>query len=404
MDYKTLCLLKDAVDTFDDAEFVSVLDESHVAVKNNNTGDIWKIEYRFDEDKLSFSTVHAVVLEENEVVHVDPREEMKKAVAHSLFSEDNIGLDYVRELIESDEDIFNKKFSASSDSYSESVEDEDETLVFNEAIDYSPEERSFIVEMANRWEQKSDEYARSKKEFMSAGFLFEGASVRSEDEIPNPLDLITALNEKKENIKAVMENQQAMFDFTEAVGDILGDQELATAVMNGIDFSQDKKKIETSLSKNLVIAKRDFNEDYNVREKLKAIMEMADQLVLESGGQGIYGNENRYSYLRTTAGFWTRRDLNALMSDFDQILGDFVNLNRDEQMAIQEMKDTVDHMYRTNQIVDEVVNGVIQSFNEMYFVKAQGRKDAFFDQGKSGPDTTGRAHKAYHRSIAPGSV
>lgn len=407
MNYKQLCLIKDAVDTFNDAEFVSVLNESEVAVRNNKTNEIWKLNYVFGEDgKLSFNTENAVVVETaEEEEKVDAKQEIIKAFSHALINEDEVGLEYVKEVILEAEDLFavGKQSVYSEDSVE--VEGE-EVWSFKEDLDISDEEKTIITNISNKWEEKLDQFEQSKKEFKSAGNLFSEDTIRS-GEIDNPLDLLAQLAEKREAINAMFEQKEVLTQFNALVLEAAGTEEVALAALKDINpLSATDAEFETKVTKNLVLAKKEFNEStINVRELTKKISAIKKEVLNESLHQNDYGNESKFSYLRFNSGYFTRRDLNAIMSDFDSVIGECLNMNRDELNMIQEMKDTIDYMYRTNQISDEVVSGVLNRFNESFFAKGipNGSAD-LMNPEKSRPDTAGLHLKNQHRAIAPESV
>lgn len=416
MNFKELCAIKDAVDTFNDSSFVSVISENEVAVQNNKTNEIWKIEFSFSEDgKLSFNTENAVVLEaaQEEDLPVDSKQEIIKAFSHSLINEDAVGIEYVKEAILEADDLFgNRKIVNES---SEQPSDQDLVMVFREDLDYSEEERQAIIDISSKWEEKIEQFQNIKKEFVEAGNLFnEDSTVKAE--AINPLDLLDSLAVKKEQQAAFIENKSQLEAFTESVNKIFENEEICKAAMSGINVLDiSDKSLETKLTKNLVVIKKDYNEDLNIRDLTKKIINTRKEIfgealgetnkIIEPTGSWHNNNNKRFNYLKFQSGVFTRHDLNALMEDFDNILGNFLNMNRDDMLVIQEMKDTIDYMYRTNQIVDEIVFDVINRFNESFYSQGipNGKQD-YFNPEKSGADTAGLHLKAYHRSIAPGSV
>ncbi len=407
MNYKQLCLIKDAIDTFNDAEFVSVLNESEVAVRNNKTNEIWKLNYVFSEDGvLKFNTENAVVVETSEEEEkVDAKQEIIKAFSHALINEDEIGLEYVKEAILEAEDLFASKHSKES-VYAEETESGEDVWVFREDLDISDEEKTIITNISNKWEEKVDAFEQSKQEFKSAGNLFSEDTIRS-GEIDNPLDLVAQLAEKQEAIAAMFEQKEVLTQFNALVLEAAETEEVAHAALKDINpLSVSDAEFETKVTKNLVLAKKEFNESkINVRELTKKLIAIKKEVFTESLHQNDYGNESKFNYLRFNSGYFTRRDLNSIMSDFDSIIGECLNMNRDELNMIQEMKDTIDYMYRTNQISDEVVSGVLNRFNESFFAKGipNGSAD-LMNPEKSGADTAGLHLKNQHRAIAPGSV
>lgn len=415
MNYNQMCVVKDTLDTFNDCSFVSIIGESEVAVKNNLTGEIWKLEFSFDEDdKLSFNTENATVIENSpeQENDIDTKQEIIEAFAHSLINEDDVGIEFVKQAILEAEDIFSKN---NKTVFSESQEEQgfdDSTYVFREDLDYDDNERNAIISISNKWEDKVSLFEQSKKDFSEVGNLFEDGVIKSE--VLNPFVVLEALEQKKIAINNLMMSRDHLIAFHESVKNIFENQEIATAALKGIDtLSTSDKDIETKLTKNLVIVKKDYNEDLNIRETTKKIIESRKEIFGEALGEsnlispqtGMWQNNTKLNYLKFQSGYFNRKDLASLMEDFDNILGNFLNMGRDEYLVIQEMKDTIDYMYRTNQIVDEVVVEVINKFNESFFSKGiPDSKQDYFNPEKSGPDTAGQHLKAYHRSIAPGSV
>lgn len=413
MNYNQMCVVKDTLDTFNDCSFVSIIGESEVAVKNDLTGEIWKIEFSFDEnDQLSFNTENAVVIEGSpeEESKIDAKQEIIQAFAHSLINEDDTGIQYVKEAILEAEDLFRKGQTVVTES--QESDDSNEVFVFREDLQYDEDERNAIVEIANKWEEQVEQFNQSKKEFHSVGNLFEDGVIKSE--VVNPFVVLEAFEQKKQAIATLMSSKDQLSAFHESMKSIFEDESQASEALKGINaLSISDKDLETRLTKNLVVLKKDYNEDLNIRETTKKVIETRREIFGEALGEsnlispqtGVWQNNKKLNYLRFQSGFFTRKDLNTIMEDFDNILGNFLNMNRDDYLMIQEMKDTIDYMYRTNQIVDEVVVEVINKFNESFFSRGiPDSKQDYFNPEKSGPDTTGQHLKAYHRSIAPGSV
>lgn len=400
MNYARLCALKDAIDTFNDAEFVTVIDESSVAIKNTKDNSIWKIGFSFNEaDEVEFSSDVAEKLKEEEEKEeeINYKEELKNAYIFDSINENTpFGIQYIKKIIEEGRYSFGKQVS---DIINESHEESDEEqYYFNESVDYSKEEKVKILEITERWEEKINSVRNDYLDLLDAGNLFNEEN-EVKEVIINPLKVIKKFSQKKSYIRDFLENKNKIADLHETLNSIFSEnEELKNSVVSNIDLNQDQKQLETNLTKTLVIAKRDFNEDFNIREKVKEVLEAVNEYN-ESLGQHSYDNDHQFNYLKVNAGWFTRRELALMMEDFSFVLNNFLNLSREEQTMIQEMKDTIDYMYRTNTIVDEVVYNVMDTFNNYYFSKKEDQVQKLVDPSYAAADVTGMRARKYMGSL-----
>jgi hypothetical protein len=363
MNYTLLKNLKLSIDTFDDASFVSLLNEETAIVQNNKNKSLWSLPFSVLEDNtFVFHPVNGELLEDGEAEIEEYQESLSEINKNILVA-----------LRESDDSSYREslgdllKFFDPSKIKKE-IQNEDPLFEGTHYELLSEEEQSWMKSFQNRWSEKMNKIRASFLDFQSSGSLFEGNQIKSIDEMYDPLFLLNLYQESLIVKEFEMENVHLFSEWSSRVDEIL-----SAEVLEGINPLSESWK--TDLLKNLVHYKKDKDSSIAIHEIAKQISEIHEEIFAEcemplssdvsTPVGGGYDGENKLHFLKMS-GMFTNEDLKNLIKDFDYVLGSGIAKDEDELRAISALKDKVEYMYRTNAIDDETVSSTINSFNTKY--------------------------------------
>lgn len=366
MNFDELKELKVSIDTFDDAAFVSLLNENEAIIQNIKNKSLWSLPFKIEEGLISFYPNKGTLLENADIESEEYSESLSEINKNILIA-----------LNESDDEAYQsslqdllKFFDPKKSSKSKEVTNEDFLYEGTNYDHLSYEEAQWVKSFQEKWRDKLNEVRDNYLEFQSIGSLFnEENELKDEDTVLSPLYLLNKYQESlilKENF---LENSQFITEWNDKVSDIFD-----SSILEGVNPLSDDWKIV--ITKNALKYKKDI-EDISVNECIKILSKIHEEVFAEcdmmeplssdfaTPAGGGYDGENKLKFLKMS-GIYTLRDLEGLIKDFDYVLGSWSNKDQDELQAISAMKDKVEYMYRTNTIDDEMVSSIINSFNMKY--------------------------------------
>lgn len=391
MNFKKFKEIREAISTFDDAEFDSLLNESTVLVKNSK-GNIYSIPFQYNENgNIIFSSENAKMLEKSEENEKEPT--LKAIITGKV----RTIKESLKSFFESDETEIDASIIAENLDYiklarldhlekhknNENISNQSMVLESEEFSQLSDSEKEIIRKFKNSFKQKNSEYNMIKNEFFENGKLFQSSGKIKRTQFLNPLKVAELYSEKKE-IRQELESQYDIINtFYEAIEKALklnhSEREILFQGINLLNESDFK----TELAKNLVILKRKvnpgidisdlarkvnnlYNETFKNHEgldysRLTNYEEMISTLTTDSNSE-----PNTFKFLKFKIGVYSAQDLATLRSEFDQVIKNCYGMSREALMNIQDMRDKVDFMLKTGRIDDEQVGEIINVFNTSY--------------------------------------
>jgi len=354
--------IKTSIDTFNDAEFVSLGENANeIIIKSLIDQSLWKINYIEENDELIFDTENAEKIKEG----VPSEKEQYKENVSNLFK--------------SLKNVFSEDFE-------EALEDVKTYLhfipkdvpVFEEET--TEEEYQFEGEYFTSLKSGIEKYYEAKKDFAELGNLFEDEEIKR-DKFFDPLTLIESLHNKNEASEKFLENVELIVNFNNKVTEIFENEEIAKFVASKIDLANPK----ISVPKALVLAKKQFEEDFNIVEKQKEVLtafsetfEGSDiESFMEGGGTMSSGTPVPFVYnqtpgmpqmrfLKFRTGAFSEEDLNTLQKEIQHVMSRYSELSPDELKIVNEMSTRVTYMQMTGQINDQLVVSMIENFNRTF--------------------------------------
>lgn len=391
MNFKKFKEIREAVSTFDDAEFDSLLNESTVLVKNSK-GNIYSIPFEYNENgNIIFSSENAKMLEKSE--EVEKEQSLRTIISGKVR---NIK-ESLKSFFESEDDEIDSSIIAENldyiklarlDSLEKFKKDEKlskESMVFEskEFSQLSDSEKEIIRKFKNSFKEKNSNYNLIKNEFFENGKLFETSGKIKRTQFLNPLKVAELYSEKKQ-IRQDLESQYDIINtFYETIEkDLSLTSDKREILFNGINLLNESD-FKTELAKNLVILKRKFDSSIDISELAKKINNLYNETFKEHEGldysrltnyeemistltSDSNSEANTFKFLKFKIGVYSAQDLATLRSEFDQVIKNCYGMSREALMNIQDMRDKIDFMLKTGRIDDEIVGEIINTFNSSY--------------------------------------
>ena len=376
MNYDEIKRIKEIVEVFEDAEFLSIQSEESLLIRNTKTADIWSVDYSFDAiDGLTLHGESASLEEKAENESEERESDLQKVNGAILMarSDENEeayseGLEYLAEAI-----------VASYNSRTKKIRDLKPIVESSElAGQHTDETLAFAKSFANDWNEKLEATTEKFEEVFNAGFLFEGDGSFKYSDIRDPLKLIEAYSIEKENFNEAMDNAELLISFSESLVDMDVPEEVASKI------DPRKKNWKIKLTEGLVHAKQEglFEGKVSavVSEAEKSHAEIFDEgspvhLGDEADiGLGSASGEDQMKMLNfglyNGSNIYSQRDLEKIIKDLSRAESTYIHngFSREQMSEISGMKNEIDKMYRTAIVSDEEVSKVISNFNSKYGV------------------------------------
>ena len=378
MNYKDFKKIKERIEVFEDANFVSLQGENIVIIESSRY-DYWSVPFSYENDQLTLFGKKAQLVEQRKEVieKVTSLQEINSIVLESDSNGDELTYyDALTRLVDvfleerKNKKIIEKqiKMNSMTEDYEDFIEGDEKESSNHLWESQNPSAQEFTKNFISYWEDKVEEVKLSFNDLFSAGFLFDSNNQFKKETIYDPIMVLESYKEKQKNVKGFFENLSYLDDW------YLKAEELGIMKESIDGISPLDKDWKIALFKNLVLQKRK-GYDIAIHETVSQLEEFTKQIIEESDMTmniglnsqkipGSHNGENKMSFLKTS-GTFTSTDLEKLISDFTRAMATYQSsgFDRDTLGKISHYKDVTDKMYRTNMIDDETVSKMITDFN-----------------------------------------
>jgi hypothetical protein len=356
MNYSNYSEVKNIINFFNDATFLSLLNENTALIQNNATKDVWSLPFSGSKRDIVF---HGDKAQLEESAPIEEEEKELKDAMKAILRGDSLE-DWKETILEAMSKKRKKKSSCGT------MNEGEEELIFPSPLyeSFSEEQVSFLQKFEESWNEKVHSVIKSIKEpLFNCGNLFEDNKIKPID-IANPIAILEDYAMKGELKEIEFSGAEKIFSWNEEVKKTFG---------TGIKIDPFTKSLDIDITKAIVESKKN-GATLNNRETLKSLKETHNSLfegTLVNFGlgsdstPGSYNGENKLNFLKFS-GTFTNTDLEKLCDDFSHVLSNFNSLSQEDLKNIQDMKNKAEYMYRTNAIDDEEVTKIISSFNSTY--------------------------------------
>lgn len=372
MNYKDFKKIRDRIEVFEDASFISLQGEDTIIIKSSNY-DIWSIPFSYEDNKLTLFGEEAQLVEKRtEIVeNVKNLNEINAIILEASSDNDEQryydGLETLVKVFMEKRSLKNKKSNneISIDEDYEEDEEEDSNLIWEKQ---NINAKEFTKNFISYWEDKVKKVKSNFNDLFSYGFLFDENHNFKRETILDPIMVLESYKNKQIGVKNFFENLSYLDDW------YLKAEELGIMKESIEGISPLSKDWKIELFKNLVLQKRN-GYDIQIHETVSELERYTKQIIEESDMTmniglnsekvpGSHNGENKMSFLKTS-GTFTSTDLEKLISDFTRAMATYQasGFDRDTLGKISQYKDVTDKMYRTNMIDDETVSKMITDFN-----------------------------------------
>ena len=372
MNYTDFKKIKERIEVFEDAIFVSLQGDDKVIIKSPKY-DLWSVPFSYVNDELTLFGEEAQLVEERiEIVEeVNDINAINAVILESASDKDEERyFDGITRLVDAFmESRKAKKLQASlSEGFEDENEDEEQEVdnIFWE--NQNPSSQEFTKEFISYWEDKLEDVKSNFNELFAAGFLFDSDNSFKSETIVDPMLLLEGYKNKQEKVQEFFERLSSVNEW------YLKAEELGILKESLEGISPLTKDWKIALFKNLVLQKRKGYE-LPIHETISQLEEFTKEIIEESDltmniglnsdqVPGSHNGENKMNFLKLN-GTFSHTDLEKLVSDFSRAMATYQasGFDRDTLGKISGYKDLVDKMYRTNMIDDETVSKVITDFN-----------------------------------------
>ena len=373
MNYTDFKKIKERIEVFEDAVFVSLQGDDKVMIKSPNY-DLWSVPFSFVDNELTLFGEDAQLVEERtEIVEeVNDINSINAIILESASDKDEERyFDGIIRLV--DAFMESRKAKKLKASLNESFDDQEE-IEEDESIDniywesQNPSSQEFTKEFISYWEDKLEIVKSNFNDLFSAGFLFDSDNNFKSEIIMDPILILESYKNKKEKVENFFERLSSVNEW------YLKAEELGILKESLEGISPLSKDWKIALFKNLVLQKRKGYE-LPIHETISQLEEFTKEVIEESDltmniglnsdqVPGSHNGENKMNFLKLN-GTFSHTDLEKLVSDFTRAMATYQasGFDRDTLGKISGYKDLIDKMYRTNMIDDETVSKVITDFN-----------------------------------------
>lgn len=358
MDYKKFEKIKSDFNKLQDVEFISFSEDS-VIIKNTVTQAIFQVPFtEGKEDKsLTFNFSEGIIVEKGQKSEKEKFEENVKSLNGSvkkIFNNFDEGVAEVKELIKTLPLV-------------------EEAEVLNPIAQATKN----YVEVKGLAKAVSKSYRAYKESFLNfkESFNVFDESNQLKDIQVNFEKTVKDINESVKEYKEFSEALDKVVAFSNYMEDLVIDKDFAKAILESIDFQKDLK---VTIPKALVMAQKSFNEELNIVDMSKNILDGYKQFFNEEDETEMvsfdkpfnkFGSSDAFDrpeFLQFGSGKYNLEDLAKLIKELEQSLVILPDLTSEDLMEITNMKSIIDYMYRTNTISDKKVTEVIDEFNKAY--------------------------------------
>lgn len=394
MDFETLQRVKESVNTFNDAEFVSLVNENTVLIKSLRNESVWKVGFVINEnDFLVFDTTDAECVQEGDASVDQIVESQNKELNENLlkmFSFDESERAEAKASLKSlfENTIPEEEFEKLKSSESQFSSKLDKALVSEGTI---PQ----VAKIAEKFSNKYSEWVTAESELIESASMFaEDFSIKKEKFV-DPVHVLDAAEFKRLEESSNDSVIESILKFKQILDESYGSKVGAYIFEN---IKHDSKL--SHILKTLVTAKKTLGEDGakidSVNEEAKKLEGILKDTFAEVYSENAFAasdrpnstifnqieNPGRYRFLAYKSGIFEMADLNAMIEEFQNVKATYLNnMSREDLMFISEMESRIMYMQRTNNISDQVVADVLTQFGQRF---ARTQSGPVGDNGKLG--------------------
>ena len=348
--------LKNSVNFFDDAEFVSLVSENEVLIRNTANGAEWLVPFEINESGiLLYKGAEAECITE----------------ADDEYSEETKHNKNVRSVMEAITSIFENK-----DEGIEKLSTLIKTLPLIEKTEEVVSEEVAQPELTyfKEFEDRLEEYNSLYEEFMLNGKVFdEDGDIRLEDFYEASV-YKKPYEDKAEKAETFLESLETYKTFCEEVQATF-EEDVAKVIIESIDFTKPKNKFNMLVAKNLVQFKQDTLSDINILDESKKAVSIFEETLGQLDGETLItemtATDMRESYYanrftRFNIGIFKREDLVKINEELTAAMTSSDIDTPEDMHYINDLKMKIEYMERANQIDDELVVNIINEFNTRF--------------------------------------
>ena len=210
MNYTDFKKIKERIEVFEDAVFVSLQGDDKVMIKSPNY-DLWSVPFSFVDNELTLFGEDAQLVEERtEIVEeVNDINSINAIILESASDKDEERyFDGIIRLV--DAFMESRKAKKLKASLNESFDDQEE-IEEDESIDniywesQNPSSQEFTKEFISYWEDKLEIVKSNFNDLFSAGFLFDSDNNFKSEIIMDPILILESYKNKKEKVENFFE-------------------------------------------------------------------------------------------------------------------------------------------------------------------------------------------------------
>ena len=378
--------IESILNTFDDTEFISVVSEDEVLIKNTKNDSVWSINYFENDGEITFNTSSAVKISnhESDEDQEDFQEDLKSKIKTFLLVESESSEEDLEdkedekilvdeETVSDIRDVLERISFKNQTIDSVVTESLKSSLAQNERETLTNEQLSVVDALIVKHKAKIEEFLVNENEFLQNGRLFgEDQAIVAREDIQNPIELINKYREKIALQNLINESSEMIKDFYLKVAEEV-EGEKVTQILENIHFSKD---VETDTLKKLITEGYKPTEAREIGKKIADIYQetLSDLDVtavafedFNSIGHSV-DNGERLKFLRFNQGLFSKKETAELLEDFDKVVATFQN-GRNTQESFNEvmtLRTIVENMLLTNTFDDEQISKIIITFNNKF--------------------------------------
>lgn len=395
MDFETLQRIKDSANTFNDAEFVSLINENTALIKSLRNNSVWAVKFDINEDNvLTFDATESECLQEGDsnaaAIYKQESSDFKKSLI-GMFAESEEDREEAKMSLKNifENSVPESEFFALKESEKQWSSDVDKSLVSEGVI-------PSVAKMAEKFSDKFAKRVETEKDLIEANSMFESTFEIKKEVFVDPIHILECIEYNNKEESKEMSKIEAILSFKQRLDESYG-QKIGNYIFENI--KHDSKL--TTILKTLVTAKKTFGEEGE--EKIGSVNEEAKNLakILEESFEETYlendftasdkpndviynkiQNPGRYRFLQYKTGIFSEGDLDEMINEFQSVKATYLNgMTRDDLMFINELESRIMYMQRTHNINDQVVSDVLSQFGQRFVRDQQG---IVGDNGKLG--------------------
>lgn len=377
MNIENLNKIREAISFFEDISFETLVNENTLLVKSKTDGSVWSVGYSL-EGEFKLLGEAAVLVSEGEKPEVA---KTVKDIAKELFAKKST----IEEVKNSLLSVDFKPVAVVENNLMESFETEENLSQFETLTE---DEQSAVEAFVEKYKSYIEKEKAAVNSFIrDVAFVFENGQVRTKTFL-SPKKILDIYSEKAKLRSSIEEGAKVFKTFSEKIENFLEEKEIdpkhSNTILEAFELGKD---MTVQWTKNILKLKKEHKVDLNISETTK-VLKAIQKEVFEGfepseisksiaafnegvisdygGGTAFDPKVERFSFLTFGASNFSKETVRALLEDFNAVMARFNSLSMEELQKVSMMKDVVEYMFRTGNIDDEIVTGIITDFNKSF--------------------------------------